>query len=63
MLLVNGIESEHDSLWPKIISLAKKSRRKQVVVAYLGKGAYKILPLQRGDVLVVDLSEQENTVV
>jgi hypothetical protein len=63
MLLVNGIESENDSLWPKIISLAKKSRRKQVVVAYLGKGAYKILPLQRGDVLVVDLSEQENTVV
>jgi hypothetical protein len=58
MLLVNGIGSEHDSLWPKIISLAKKSRRKQVVVAYLGKGASKILPLQRGDVLVVDLSEQ-----
>jgi hypothetical protein len=58
MLLVNGIGSENDSLWPKIISLAKKSRRKQVVVAYLGKGASKILPLQRGDVLVVDLSEQ-----
>jgi hypothetical protein len=41
----------------------EKSRRKQVVVAYLGKGAYKILPLQSGDVLVVDLSEQENMVV
>jgi hypothetical protein len=58
MLLVNGIWSERDSLWPKIVSLAKQSSRRQIVVAYLGKGASKILPLRRGDVLVVDLSEQ-----
>ena len=55
---MNGIWSERDSLWPKIVSLAKQSSRRQIVVAYLGKGASKILPLRRGDVLVVDLSEQ-----
>jgi ribosomal protein L20 len=58
MLLVNGIWSERDSLWPKIVSLAKQSSRRQIVVAYLGKGASKILPLRKGNVLVVDLSEQ-----
>lgn len=45
------------NLWVKITSLAKHARRKYVATAYLGKGAPKLLPLGKGDVLVVDLRE------
>ncbi len=43
-------------LWPTVTRLAKKATRACVAVAYLGKGASQILPLKRGDVLVVDMS-------
>jgi len=45
------------NLWDKITSLAKHATRKYVAIAYLGKGATKLLPMGQGDVLVVDLRE------
>jgi phosphatidylserine/phosphatidylglycerophosphate/cardiolipin synthase-like enzyme len=42
-------------LWGKITALAKSAKHKYVAVAYLGKSAIKLLPLNQGDVLVVDL--------
>lgn len=44
------------NLWERVTALAKKAKRKYVAVAYLGSGATKLLPLNRGDVLVVDMS-------
>jgi len=49
-----------ESLWPTITKLARKSRRRHIAVAYLGRGANRILPLSKGDSLLVDMSE--NTV-
>ncbi len=46
-----------DELWPIITKLARKSKRKHVAVAYLGQGASKILPLGKGDNLVIDMSQ------
>jgi hypothetical protein len=43
-------------LWSKIHALAKQANRRYVAVAYLGKGATDLLPMRRGDVLVVDSS-------
>ena len=43
--------------WPTIIDLAHKSRLSQVAVAYLGSGASQLVPLKKGDTLVVDFSE------
>jgi len=44
-------------LWPTIANLARQSKHKHVAVAYLGKGATELLPLGKGDSLVVDMSE------
>ena len=46
-----------DNLWPTITKLARKSDRKHVAVAYLGQGANKLLPLDKGDSLVIDMSQ------
>jgi len=43
-------------LWSRIASLARKAKRRYVAVAYLGARATKLLPLGKGDVLVVDMS-------
>jgi len=43
-------------LWESITALSRKAKRKYVAVAYLGKGATRLLPLKRGDVLIVDMS-------
>lgn len=43
-------------IWAKITDLAKKAKRAQVAVAYLGTGARRLLPLKRGDTLIVDMS-------
>lgn len=51
-----AIQFLQSGLWAKITSLAKKAKRTHVAVAYLGTGATKLLPLKRGDVLVVDTS-------
>jgi len=45
-----------DNLWSEITLLAKRSQHRFVAVAYLGKDATRLLPLRRGDVLVVDMS-------
>lgn len=48
-----------DDLWPTIKELVRqfKHKHKHVAVAYLGRGACKLLPLRKGDSLVVDMSE------
>jgi len=56
-LLTNGIFRDND-LWTNMRELAKKSQYRQVAVAYIGKEASKMLPLQKGDVLIIsDLSK------
>jgi len=50
------IEMLCDNLWPTITRLARKSKRKYVAVAYFGHGANRILPLSKGDSLLVDMS-------
>jgi hypothetical protein len=45
-----------DQLWPSIQKLARTSRRREVVAAYLGTGADRLLKLKAGDSLVVDMS-------
>jgi hypothetical protein len=44
------------NIWDKITFLAKRAKHRFIAVAYLGKGASDLLPLNRGDVLVVDMS-------
>lgn len=46
----------YNDLWPTITKLAKKSKCRHVAVAYLGKGANRLLPLRKGDVLIADMS-------
>ena len=46
----------HAELWQKIIELARNSKVRQVAVAYLGTGASELLPLKKGDVLVLNMS-------
>ena len=50
--------SQNNGLWMTIKSYAKKSKNRQIAVAYIGKNASKILPLHKGDLLIADLSEQ-----
>lgn len=45
-----------ESVWRHIRKYTKIKSNKYVAVAYLGKGASKLLPLDSGDVLVVDAS-------
>lgn len=47
----------HDDLWSTITNLAMQSKQSDVAVGYLGSGANKLLPLQKGDSLVVDMSQ------
>ncbi|WXG46148.1 MAG: phospholipase D family protein [Candidatus Atabeyarchaeum deiterrae] len=44
-------------LWSTITSLSRHSTRRYVAVAYLGQGANRLLPLGKGDCLVVNMSE------
>lgn len=43
-------------LWDKIISLAKKAKRKHIAVAYLGNNSTKLIPMRKGDTLVLDIT-------
>lgn len=43
-------------LWHKIGNLAKQTKRKHIAVAYLGSGAAELIPLRKGDTLVLDMS-------
>lgn len=46
-----------NDLWPTITTLARKSKNNHIAVAYLGQGANELLPLRRGNSLVIDMSE------
>ncbi|MDG6999857.1 MAG: phospholipase D family protein [Nitrososphaerota archaeon] len=48
------------TLWPTLTRLARKSKSTHVAVAYLGQNATRLIPLHKGDTLVIDMSE--NTV-
>ena len=50
--------SQNNSLWMTIKSYAKKSKNRQIAVAYIGKNASKILPLHKGDLLIADLANR-----
>jgi hypothetical protein len=41
-------------IWPRITTLAKKTKRSHVAVAYFGQEARRLLPLGAGSILVVD---------
>lgn len=43
-------------LWNKISKLAKRAKRKHIAVAYLGSGASQLIPMHKGDTLVLDMS-------
>jgi len=44
------------ALWNRITKLVRKAKHTEAAVSYLGKGGYSMLPLRKGDVLVVDMS-------
>jgi hypothetical protein len=44
-------------IWPRLTGFVRKADNSQVAVAYLGKGASRLLPLKAGSTLIVDLSE------
>ena len=44
-------------IWPRLTGLVRKAKSSQVAVAYLGKGASRLLPLKASSKLIVDLSE------
>lgn len=50
------IQFLHAELWQKITHLARNSKVRHVAVAYLGTGASELLPMKKGDVLVVNMS-------
>jgi hypothetical protein len=45
-----------DELWSTITALARNSKHTEVAVAYLSGKAMQLLPLRKGDTLVVDMS-------
>jgi hypothetical protein len=44
-------------VWSTITKFAKKSKKRNVAVAYLGNNAIRLLPLDKDDSLVVDMSD------
>lgn len=51
LALLNG-----PTLWSRITNRIHSSGKVRAAIAYVGKGSAKLLPLKRGDVLVVDVS-------
>lgn len=47
----------HDDLWPRLEALSKKAKHTHVAVAYLARGASKLLRLRDDDVLVIDMGD------
>jgi len=43
-------------VWSAVTEKVRQSRRTLAAIAYLGRGGGKMLPLRRGDTLVVDMS-------
>ncbi len=48
---------QHEQLWPRITKLSKAAGSRRVAVAYLARGASKLLTLGEDDVLVVDMGD------
>ncbi len=48
----------NDSLWSELTDRVKGSRKVKAAVAFLGKGGADLLPLKKGDTLVVNLGIQ-----
>ena len=46
----------NESLWSELQSRIRKAKRVRAAIAYFGTGAAKLLPLGKGDELVVDMS-------
>jgi hypothetical protein len=46
----------NETLWQKLSHCIKTSRRVDAAIAYFGQGGAKLLPLRRGDRLIVDMS-------
>ena len=54
-----AIQFLHSGIWERITALTKKQSGKcQVAVAYFGKHASELLPLEKGSTLVVDMSRK-----
>lgn len=43
-------------VWSSVTQKVRESRRTMAAIAYLGRGGAKLLPLRKGDTLVVDMS-------
>jgi hypothetical protein len=48
----------NDSLWSELTDEVKKAKKVKAAVAYLGSGGADLLPLKKGDILVVNLGLQ-----
>lgn len=48
---------QHDGLWPRITKLSKGAGPRRVAVAYLARGASRLLKLEEDDILVVDMGD------
>lgn len=48
---------DYDNIWTTILKLGKEASHRQVAVSYLGTGARELLPLNKGDILIVNMSE------
>ena len=46
----------NETLWQKLSHCIKTSRHVDAAIAYFGQGGAKLLPLRRGDRLIVDMS-------
>ena len=46
----------NERLWKTLIARVKSARHVDAAIAYIGRGGAKLLPLSRGDNLVVDMS-------
>ncbi len=46
----------NETLWQTLRALIKAARHVDAAIAYFGQGGARLLPLQRGDRLIVDLS-------
>jgi len=46
----------NDTLWQEIQTRVKKGKKVKAAVAYLGQKGSELLPLKKGDCLVVDMS-------
>lgn len=51
------VDLRTDDLWDRISNLSKKANHRHVAVAWLARGASKLLTLGQGDVLVVDMGD------